>query len=69
MPLSNEEKRKLEQAFQDALNLENNGSNHGSGFDQGIEQLLPNLYSTTFSQDSQKYEGTVFNQYKINITI
>ncbi len=65
MPLSNDEKSKLDQAFQDALNLDSTQAIGNSQFDQGLEELLPNLYNLTFNQASHNYDGVVFNQYKI----
>ncbi len=68
MPLSKDKKLKLEQAFQEALNLEiktTDSSEYVSQFDQGLERLLPNLYDEIFNQEATNYDGVVFNQYKI----
>ena len=68
MPLSNDETNKIEQAFQDALNLENKDDyvdSKTTEFDKGLADLLPNLYDLTFNQDTHNYDGVVFNQYKI----
>ena len=68
MPISNDETCKIEKAFQDAINLESKNiyadSTH-TEFDKGVIGLLPNLYDLTFNQDSNNYDGVIFNQYKI----
>lgn len=66
MPLSDKQKDKLEAAFQEAINIKDDDNPpEKSQFDCGAQEILSHLYDEAFSQNSENYDGVVFNQYKI----
>jgi serine/threonine protein kinase len=67
MPLTDKQKRKLEAAFHEAVNQKEMDSlMNKSQFDAGAEEVFSGLFEEVFSQDSENYDGVIFNQYKIS---
>jgi serine/threonine protein kinase len=67
MPLSDQQKDKLEAAFHAAVNQKDmNSMTNESQFEAGAEKVFSELYDEVFSQNSENYDGIIFNQYKIS---
>ena len=66
MPHSKEQQSKLEKAFQEALNLENDiHQTNVMQFDAGATEILPRLMKESLSKNIENHEGVEFNHYKI----
>ena len=66
MPLSDNQKDKLEAAFLKAIHSNQEDSLlDESQFDAGAQEIFSQLYDEAFIQNTDNYDGVVFNQYKI----
>jgi len=66
MPLSDNQKDKLEAAFQKAIHSNQEDSQlDESQFDAGAQEIFSHLFDEAFIQNTENYDGVVFNQYKI----